>query len=994
VSAVIQVIQRKKAEQKREQIEKALQDSEESYRSFYENSLDGILLTTPDGTILSANPQACRMFGMTEDEIIGAGIEGLVVKDEKLAAMLEDKELTGRMRSELTYRRKDRSTFVGEVTSHLFVDSDGDIKSSIIFRDVTANKCAVEAFCQSDQRIRFKLDTNLSPAREIADLELSDIVDVQAIQFLMDDFYELAHIPMFLLDLKGNVLVGVGWQDICTKFHRVNPETCRHCFESDTELFTGITPGEFKLYKCKNNMWDVATPLTVGGKHVGNIFSGQFFFKDEPLDYEFFRSQTRKYGFNEEEYIAALEKVPRLSRETIDTAMAFLVKLANMISQPSYRNIKLVLSLAERDALMSALCESEKRERARSDELETVLDTVPVAVYIAHDPQALQITGNRLSYEWLRIPVGTNFSKSAPKGERPETFNLLKDGAEIPPVNMPSQMAAAGRDVNNCELDIVSADGNIRHVLGNARPLRDEQGNLRGSVSAFIDITERKEAETKLNETMENLEHLVNERTSELEKAYYLLKENEKGLAEAQKMAHIGNWDWNLTTGEMYWSDELYSIFGRNPHDPAPSGNEFLNYIHPKDRDYVNNAIMEGLNRKPYSIECCIILDNGEERTVYALAEVICNENHNPIRVKGIVQDITERKITEKRIQTLANAVESSDDAIVTQSLEGVITSWNTGAEQLYGYTAEEVLGINVSIIEPDYLKGEIKRLIEKIKQGEKNQRYETSRLKKDGTIINVSATLSPVFNSSGELVAISTIARDITKRVKAEKALAKIEDARKKEIHHRIKNNLQVISSLLDLQAEKIIHKKTIPVPEILEAFRESQGRVISMSLIHEELYKGNGVDILDFSTYLEKLTENLFQTYSVKSRNIRLYMDLEKNAFFDMDTAVPLGIIVNELVSNSLKHAFTENQEGEIRIRLSREGQEEKNDGMHKSIFSLTISDNGKGIPEGFEFEKPESLGLQLVNTLVDQLDGTVVIKREQGTELRIKFNVVDRL
>ena len=311
-------------------------------------------------------------------------------------------------------------------------------------------------------------------------MELAEIIDIQAIQSLMDDFYKLTHIPIGLNDLKGNVLVSVGWQDICTKFHRVHPEACKHCVESDTKLSSGVLPGEFKLYKCKNNMWDIVTPIMWVDQHVGYVFSGQFFFEDEPLDYELFRSQARKYGFNEEEYIAALEKVPRLSRETVDTGMSFFMTFANMISQLSYSNIKLAQSLAERDALVDALQESEKRERARSDELAVVLDAVPVAVFIAHDPQALQITGNRLSYEWLRIPVGTNFSKSAPEGERPEMFKLFKDGVEIPPADMPSQMAAAGKEINDCELDIVSADGKIRHVLGNARPLRDEQGNPRG----------------------------------------------------------------------------------------------------------------------------------------------------------------------------------------------------------------------------------------------------------------------------------------------------------------------------------------------------------------------------------------------------------------------------------------------------------------------------------------------------------------------------------
>ncbi len=204
----------------------------------------------------------------------------------------------------------------------------------------------------------------LSPAREVDKLEITDIVDVQAIQSMMDNFYKITHIPMSLGDLKGNILVGVGWQDICTQFHRVHPEACKHCVESDTRLSAGISSGEFKLYKCKNNMWDIATPIIVGGQHVANIFSGQFFFEDEPLDYEIFRSQARKYGFNEEEYIKALEKVPRLSREAVNTGMAFLITFANILSQLGYSNFKMAHSLAEREALLSALQESEERFRS------------------------------------------------------------------------------------------------------------------------------------------------------------------------------------------------------------------------------------------------------------------------------------------------------------------------------------------------------------------------------------------------------------------------------------------------------------------------------------------------------------------------------------------------------------------------------------------------------------------------------------------------------
>ena len=785
----------------------------------------------------------------------------------------------------------------------------------IVFHPLSEEKCVcISGFDLSYQK-EFEDKLRESEVQEAANLELAEVVDIQAIQSLMEDFYKITHIPMGLNDLKGNVLGGAGWQDICTKFHRVHPEACKHCVESNIKLSVGVAPGEFKLFRCKNNMWDIATPIMMRDQQVGILFSGQFFFEDESLDYELFRSQAKQYGFNEEEYMAALEKVPRLSRETVDTGMAFLTKLANMISQLSYSNIKLAQSLAEREALVDALQESEKRERVRSDELAVVLDAVPVAVYIAHDPQALQITGNRLSYEWQRIPVGTNLSKSTLEGERPEMFSLFKDGVEIPPADMPSQMSAAGIEINNCELDIISADGEKRHVLGNARPLRDEQGNLRGSISAFIDITERKKAEAKLKETLDNLEKLVEERTNQLEKAYKSSKESEKGLAEAQKMAHIGNWVWDIATDTVHWSDELYRIFKRDTQEAAPPYNEYLSYVHPDDRDYVYNAFKGTINGKPYNIEHRIILANGDKRTVHIQAEAVFDEKNIPIRVKGIVQDITERKRAEEKIEILANAVESSNDAIITESLDGIITSWNKEAEHIYDYSAEEILGKDTSILEPDNLKGEIKKLIDRIKQGIKIKNYETTRLKKDGKLIDVSLTLSPVFDISGKLTAVSIIGRDITERINAEKSLAKAEAARKKEIHHRIKNNLQVISSLLDLQADKFEDEN------VREAFRESQSRVVSMALIHEELYKEEGTDTLNFSEYLKKLAESLFQTYRLSSKNIHLNMDLEENTLFDMDTAVPLGIIVNELVSNSLKHAFPGRDKGEIRIELRRE-------------------------------------------------------------------------
>jgi PAS domain S-box-containing protein len=553
--------------------------------------------------------------------------------------------------------------------------------------------------------------------------------------------------------------------------------------------------------------------------------------------------------------------------------------------------------------------------------------------------------------------------------------------------------ARSARELSDFDMEtpMQLPDGQMRWMRMRSRPHQLPDGRIIWN-GVQIDITEHKQAEEALKKARETLEEKVKERTAELENAYDSLKEIEEGLADAQKMAHIGNWDNDLVNGELHWSEEMYRIFGCNPQESI-TYNKFLSCVHPDDGNYVYNSTKEAFDGKTYATNYRIVRPDGEERIVHSEREVIFDERNNPVRMKGTVQDITEYKKAEEKIHSLANIVESSSDAIGTLSLDGIITSWNRGAEQIYGYSVEEVLGKSVSILAPPLLHAESKKLTEMVIRGEKIHQYETLRLRKDGKIIYVSIVLSPVFDIYGKLTAISFIVRDITERKEAEESLAKIEIARKQEIHHRIKNNLQVISSLLDLQAEKFKGRKDIKDSEVLEAFRESQDRVISMALIHEELYKGGGFETLNFSSYIEELTENLFHTYKLEDTDISLNMDIEENIFFDMDTAVPLGIIVNELVTNSLKHAFSGRDKGEIRIKLHREENVEyKSEGCKSKIFILSVSDNGIGIPENLDIEDLDSLGFQLIISLVDQLDGKFELKRNNGTELVIRFTVTE--
>ncbi len=308
-------------------------------------------------------------------------------------------------------------------------------------------------------------------------------------------------------------------------------------------------------------------------------------------------------------------------------------------------------------------------------------------------------------------------------------------------------------------------------------PLFNSEGKLTGCIHVARDINERKQAEEALKKAHESLEQKIQERTTELEEAYKSLKESEERLSEAQRIANLGNWDWNIVTNGLYWSDEIYRIFERSPQEFGATYDAFLSYVYPDDRDYVNNAIIEALNGKPYSIDLRIILANGLERIVHEQGEVTFDGENIPIRMIGTVQDITEHKKAEEKIQNLANIVESSNDAIGTISLDGIITSWNKGAEQVYGYSAEEVLGKTISIVAPSHLAEETQRLSELIQQGERVHQYETLRLRKDGKIIDVSINLSPVFDVYGKLTAISFIVRDVTKRKEAEEKLRESEE-------------------------------------------------------------------------------------------------------------------------------------------------------------------------------------------------------------------------
>lgn len=303
-----------------------------------------------------------------------------------------------------------------------------------------------------------------------------------------------------------------------------------------------------------------------------------------------------------------------------------------------------------------------------------------------------------------------------------------------------------------------------------------------------------------------------------------------------------------------------------------------------------------------------------------------------------------------------------------------VIMRANLKAFELLGITRKYL--INTAFIR--YIAPNSRKVFhdhcQKVKESQLKEHCELELLSKERNPLFVSLNSIMVLNSEGDFKEFRSIITDITERKEAEREIEKSLQEKEvllKEIHHRVKNNLQVISSLLSLQSEYIKDKTD------KELFRESQTRAKSMALIHERLYQSTDLRSINFYEYIKTLTFNLYNIYGCKPEDIKVNLDLEPISM-DIDTAIPCGLIINELMSNAMKHAFPGDSKGEINIKFHQID--------HKLI--LTVEDNGIGLPPNMEFENISSLGLKLVNTLVNQIDGEIEINSDSGTNITIRF------
>jgi PAS domain S-box-containing protein len=500
--------------------------------------------------------------------------------------------------------------------------------------------------------------------------------------------------------------------------------------------------------------------------------------------------------------------------------------------------------------------------------------------------------------------------------------------------------------VKNMEFEGLKKDGTTFWLLLNAQYHHDKQGKIQGTEAFVLDINELKLSQEALTKSEKNYRELVD---NSLVGVY---KTNFKGdiLFANQAMADITH---------------LKSV------NDLKSKNIRQFYKNPADRNKIINKLKKEGIIKQYELD--MVSATSETVNVLITAHLANNTE------LGMIINITERKKIEIKLQRseefLRNIVENIPNTIFIKSADKLIFKMvNKAAENLFEHSREELIGKTdfdfFPINEADFFTQKDREVLKNNKLLDIPE--ETILTKNSGQRILHTKKI-PILNKEGNPQYLLGVSEDITERKKTEEQLKKSlneKDVLLREIHHRVKNNMQIISSFLNLQSSQVFDKRDASL------FTNVQDRVRSMALIHDNLYQSEDISSIQIKEYILALTSQLFATYSTLSKNIKLITDI-MDITLNMETAIPLGLIISEMVTNSLKHAFP-NSKGEISISLHTKDEETE----------LIIKDNGVGVPKDFYTQKPGKLGLQLLNTLVEQLEGTIKLDRSQGTTFKITF------
>jgi PAS domain S-box-containing protein len=639
-----------------------------------------------------------------------------------------------------------------------------------------------------------------------------------------------------------------------------------------------------------------------------------------------------------------------------------------------------------------------RRQVEQSEEnLKAMIAQAPVAMCILTGPGHVITVANQLMVELWGKPQAEVMNKPV--------FDALPDARGQGLEQVMDKVYETGETFYASELPVSLLRHGQQEIVYQDfvyQAYRDAHGSIVGIIAITVDVTEQVDARQELQQINEEMaaanEELAttNEELTEVQQRYEEihreLETSSSRLRMAIESTSLGTWEYNPQSGDLYWSKECRVIYGI-PDGEEPTFAKFSDHIHPDDRRWVEAAIQDAIDpagEGRYDISYRIIrFGNGETRWIKAQGSVYFEENH-PVRFIGTVVDIHELKEAEEKSAKLAAIIETSHDAIISKTLDGIITSWNESAQRVFGFTAEEMIGESIYKLIPLERHAEEPRILATIARGERINHFETQRLTRDGRLIDVSVTVSPVKDKTGNIIGVSKIARDITEK--------KLDETRKNDfigmVSHELKTPLTSLSAIIQVANSKLRNSEDAFLTGAMQKANVQVKRMSTMingflnvsrlesAMIH--------IDKQDFP--VDELISEVIEETRLTNSNHRISFDHcpPINVLADHDK---ISSVISNLLGNAIKYSPTGT---EITIRCK----------VEKDNVTVSVRDEGMGIaPEdaGKIFDRYYrvqsgkgnhisgfGIGLYVSAEIIRRHDGRIWVESEPGKGSTFYFSL----